>query len=665
MKKSLLVLMAFMPLLFFSCGQKENPTPAPTPVPEEPEVFNVTTKEFNVGKAEGTVEVPVSHNYSYTASVSSDAQTWLSVVETKAVVEGKVTIGYRANTLAQSRTGKVTLKSSKSNTAIEVTITQAAGDPKIEPLAVTKSKVDPKGMTYSVSVDSNDELIVTYDADWVTLTETKAVKEYNFTVAKNDTGADRQAIIKFTSKADSKVSISDTLVQKPANMDPKAISILAIGNSFSQDAMEYLNPMLKELGYETIRLTNLFVSGCSLKTHAENFKEDKAAYTVYSLNDDGNMVAAAELGKASSSLEPDNWDFITVQQASGESGIASSYGQDLDDVVAYIKGFCPYTPLVWHMTWAYAQNSTHADFPKYGSDQMEMYESIVDAVSGKISTNKEFSAVIPSGTAIQNLRTSFFEDNLTRDGYHLSYNIGRVVAAATWAKTLTGKSIDEITFIPKNAEKKDYIFEPDYYPAIKEAVNNASATPMKVTATRSYAPSKSVVPNEDLRKILSGAGYDPSQYEEISYTVMHRGYYNSGASQSSTCAAASPSNFVCAYAGSIATNLSTFAGTKIFEKSQLPVGTLLVVKEGYQYRPEGWTALNATNATRPDNVKTAIVEIDDEWWGSFNFRAFNLTFVSGGTPEKQPELESCFGIFIPKTAVGFGAEDYDQGSWNW
>lgn len=665
MKKSLLALMAFMSLLFFSCGQKENPTPAPEP--EEQEVFNVTTKEFNVDKGEGTVEVPVSHNYSYTASVASDAQAWLFVVETKAVVEGKATIGYRANTLAQPRTGKVTLKSSKSQTAVEVTITQAAGDPKIEPLAVTKSKVDPKGMTYSVSIDSNDELVVTTDAAWVTLSDTKSVKEYNFTVAKNDTGVDRQAIIKFTSKADSKVSISDTLVQKPANLDPKAISILAIGNSFSQDAMEYLNPMLKELGYETIRLTNLFVSGCSLKTHAENFKEDKAAYTVYSLDAEGNMVAAAELGKASSSLEPDNWDFITVQQASGESGIASSYGQDLDDVVAGIRAYCPYTPLVWHMTWAYAQNSTHTDFSKYSSDQMEMYESIIDAVSSKISTNEEFSAVIPTGTAIQNLRTTFFEDNLTRDGYHLSYNIGRVVAAATWAKTLTGRSIDELNFIPQNADKKSYIFEPDFYPAIKEAVNNAATTPMKVTATKTYAPCKSVVPNADLGKILSDAGYDPAQYEEISYTVMHRGYYNSSASQSSTCAAASPSNFVCAYAGSVATNLGTFAGTKIFEKAQLPVGTILVVKSGYQYRPEGWTALNTANASaaRPGNVTTPIVVVDDAWWGSFNYRAFNLTFVSGGTPEKQPDLESCFGIFIPKTAVGFGAEDYGQGSWNW
>lgn len=665
MKKSLLALMAFMSLLFFSCGQKENPTPAPEP--EEQEVFNVTTKEFNVDKGEGTVEVPVSHNYSYTASVSPDAQAWLFVVETKAVVEGKATIGYRANTLAQPRTGKVTLKSSKSQTAVEVTITQAAGDPKIEPLAVTKSKVDPKGMTYSVSIDSNDELDVAIDVDWVKLVNTKAAKEYNFTVTQNNTGADRQAIIKFTSKVDSKVSISDTLVQKPANLDPKAISILAIGNSFSQDAMEYLNPMLKELGYETIRLTNLFVSGCSLKTHAENFKEDKAAYTVYSLDAEGNMVAAAELGKASSSLEPDNWDFITVQQASGESGIASSYGQDLDDVVAGIRAYCPYTPLVWHMTWAYAQNSTHTDFSKYSSDQMEMYESIIDAVSSKISTNEEFSAVIPTGTAIQNLRTTFFEDNLTRDGYHLSYNIGRVVAAATWAKTLTGRSIDELNFIPQNADKKSYIFEPDFYPAIKEAVNNAATTPMKVTATKTYAPCKSVVPNADLGKILSDAGYDPAQYEEISYTVMHRGYYNSSAIQSSTCAAASPSNFVCAYAGSIANNLSTFAGTKIFEKSQLPVGTLLVVKEGYQYRPEGWTALNTANASaaRPGNVTTPIVVVDDAWWGSFNYRAFNLTFVSGGTPEKQPDLESCFGIFIPKTAVGFGAEDYGQGSWNW
>lgn len=656
--------MALMPLLFFSCGEK--PAPTPTPDPEEPEVFNVTTKEFTADKGDGTVEVPVSHNYAYTATVAQDAQSWLFVVGTKAVVDGKATIGYRANTLAKARSGKVTLKSSKSNTAIEVTINQAAGDPTISISSATKVKVNPKGMEYTIAgVTSNDEVVVSSSVAWASL-KSSGESGYVIDVKQNESGEDREAVIKFACKSDANKFVTDTLVQKPANMDPKAISILAVGNSFSVDAMEYLCPMLKELGYETVKLTNLYIGGCSLKTHAENFKEDKAAYTVYTLDADDNMVAAAELGKASDLLEPDNWDYITVQQVSGESGIASSYGQDLDDVVAGIRAFCPYTPLVWHMTWAYAQNSTHADFPKYNSNQMEMYESIVDAVSSKISTNKEFSAVIPSGTAIQNLRTTFFEDNLTRDGYHLSYNIGRVVAALTWAKTFSGKSIEEIKFIPKNADKKDYIFEPDFYPAIKEAVNNAAATPMKVTAcSKDFAPSKSVVPNADLRQMLSDAGYDPAKYEEVQLSIIHRGYYNSSASQASTCAAASPSNFVCAYAGSIATNLGTFAGTKIFEKAQLPVGTILVVKSGYQYRPEGWTALATVNSARPGNVTTPIVVIDDAWWGTFKYRAFNLTFVSGGAPEKQPELDSCFGIFIPKTGVGVGSQDYNSSDWNW
>src|SRR5690606_11638220 len=47
--------------------------------------------------------------------------------------------------------------------------------------------------------------------------------------------------------------------------------------------------------------------------------------------------------------------------------------------------------------------------------------------------------LVPCGTAIQNARTSFIGDNLTRDGYHLDLYIGRFVAACTWFEALFGQ----------------------------------------------------------------------------------------------------------------------------------------------------------------------------------------------------------------------------------
>ena len=59
-----------------------------------------------------------------------------------------------------------------------------------------------------------------------------------------------------------------------------SIKILAIGNSFSVDAMEYLYGMLVDLGYEEIVLGNLYTAGCTRESHATNFQENSASYTV-------------------------------------------------------------------------------------------------------------------------------------------------------------------------------------------------------------------------------------------------------------------------------------------------------------------------------------------------------------------------------------------------
>ena len=111
-----------------------------------------------------------------------------------------------------------------------------------------------------------------------------------------------------------------------------------------------------------------------------------------------------------------DWDFVTLQQASGSSGLADTYG-GLETLIEYVQNKLPETAhakLAWHMTWAYQQNSTHADFGKYDRDQTTMYRSIVSAVNERIVPCGDFAAIVPNGTAVQNARTSFVGDTLTR-----------------------------------------------------------------------------------------------------------------------------------------------------------------------------------------------------------------------------------------------------------
>lgn len=414
---------------------------------------------------------------------------------------------------------------------------------------------------------------------------------------------------------------------------PKSVSILAIGNSFSWDAMEYLYGILKAAGVETVVLGNLYIGGCTLQTHAGHFANNAAEYQ-YRKNTSGTWTSTNSF-KPLSALEEREWDYITMQQASGSSGIASTYDPYLAQLISIVKEKRPNAKLLWHMTWAYQQNSTHSEFPKYNSDQMTMYNAIVSAVQGQVLPTNQFSGVIPCGTAVQNLRSSFIGDTITRDGYHMSYDKGRFVTGLMWARLLTGSSIAGNTYRPSG-----YSYTGKVMAALWESVENAFRTPLAVTQSQ-YAPKPYVLPDE-LVTLFRNAGYDPGQYNALPLTIEQKAYYNSTGGSTLTSAAN----------GSTASNLVQFAATQIFSKSQIPNGSVIVLKDGFQYRPEGWKTLSTKNAgsERPGNVTTSIVTVDDSWWASWNYRAFNL--AKKGNPALsdagQEELLSCFAIFVPK-----------------
>ena len=415
-----------------------------------------------------------------------------------------------------------------------------------------------------------------------------------------------------------------------------AISVLAIGNSFSVDGMEYLYDILKAAGEEKVFLGNLYISGCTLETHDGHFKADDAAYTYYT-NSTGTWNKATAY-KPLAALEEREWDIITLQQASGISGKGDTFDPYLTDLVSIVKEKCPDAKLYWHMTWAYQGNSTHSAFPNYGSDQMTMYNAIVNAVRQKVLTKEEFVKVIPSGTAIQNLRTSLYGDTVTRDGYHLSYDVGRLTAALTWAGIICGADPQRIDWHPTQ-----YVYSETQLDAIREAAANAVRSPY--TITESSYPPEPVVEMETLEDYILAAGKNPSDYTKMDIPFTIFAYYNStNATMLSTMYTLENPNGQ--------TNLHDFCATPIYTKEDLPDGTLIVVKSGFQYRPEGWITLTTKNssATRPQNVTANLTEVNASWWGDWNYRAFNLLKNPRATLSESDAAEVCasFGIFTKK-----------------
>ncbi len=275
-----------------------------------------------------------------------------------------------------------------------------------------------------------------------------------------------------------KVSVTSDngeVIAEPVERSFKSLRILSIGNSFSVDAQEHLYGIARDAGFDNIVLGNLYIGGCSLEGHYSTYVNERASY-IYYKNTTGEWTEKPDTTMLEGIVDED-WDYITLQQASPSSGLADSYEPYLSKLINAVKlnKTNPDAELVWHMTWAYAQDSTYEHFAKYDNDQIKMYESIVNATLENISENPDISFVIPSGTAIQNARESYLGDTLCRDGFHLDYNYGRYLASLTWLHKITGMPIDGIDYIPDGA------FDGECLEVLKECAVNAVKNPYSVT----------------------------------------------------------------------------------------------------------------------------------------------------------------------------------------
>lgn len=236
----------------------------------------------------------------------------------------------------------------------------------------------------------------------------------------------------------------------------KVIKVLAIGNSFSVDAAEaYLDDLAAAEGIKLI-IGNVYIGGCTLETHWKNASQNLPAYSYRKINE-GDSITIPDRTLLSCITDED-WDFITFQQASPNSGNYNSFFPYLINLMDYVKSNATNKDLKFalHQTWAYAANSTHSGFANYKNNQDTMYHAIVNAFQ-QVRHKTGIKLIIPSGTAIQNGRSSAVGDQFCRDGYHLSLDLGRYTAACTWFEILFNKSVIGNDFAPKGLSKYEML----------------------------------------------------------------------------------------------------------------------------------------------------------------------------------------------------------------
>jgi hypothetical protein len=248
----------------------------------------------------------------------------------------------------------------------------------------------------------------------------------------------------------------------------KTLKILAIGNSFSEDATRYLHQFANAAGIST-KIVNLYIGGCPLERHWKNIETDSVEYN-YQLN---GIITERRVSIDEMLLEED-WDVITIQQASHDSGWINTYEPFLGLIVKHIREKAPKAKLYLQETWAYEVDSSHGGFMRYNRNQQEMYERLHDCYTQMAS--RYDLGLIPCGSVIQKVRTlpEFCVPeggvSLCRDGFHMSFDYGRYLLACIWLKKLSGISVKDIAYIPESPVLK-MVPDENLLAVLREAVD--------------------------------------------------------------------------------------------------------------------------------------------------------------------------------------------------
>ena len=221
------------------------------------------------------------------------------------------------------------------------------------------------------------------------------------------------------------------------------MNVLAIGNSFSQDATRYLSQIARAQGVH-LDVVNLYIGGCSLETHYRNILGDKREYLLeVNGQQTGFFVSLKE------ALLSRKWDAVTLQQVSHLSFKKETYYPYIVELVDRVKAYQPKARLLLQETWSYEEGSDRlATIAGYDTAKAMLRD--IQATYAEVAAAEGFDGVIPSGTLFGMMLDEGIQ-KLHRDGFHATLGLGRYALGLLWFGVLTGQSVAENVFCDLDA----------------------------------------------------------------------------------------------------------------------------------------------------------------------------------------------------------------------
>lgn len=316
--------------------------------------------------------------------------------------------------------------------------------------------------------------------------------------------------------------------------DDGIMKILMIGHSLGNDSTYMLPDIARKNGVTNLVMGVLYHSGCRLNQHVDYINNNAAQYAYYefdisteqecwmradstgnfhafhsgdgndTLIEDGTIAQTMAFG-----IQRHDWDIVVMQAGVFEAAgvIDSSYklniAGDIKTIQNYVlendieKGTAP--KFAWNITWTCPSDDMLNDsynkwlYTYFGSAD-EMYDAITRTAKDVAVPAYNWDYVLPSGTALQNARSSKYEPkDLYRDTIHAS-DFGRAIIGYTWFCTLFGKTIEECNIASIDSELlidnlmrntgKDLELTQEQKDILVESVKNAMANPYAVTPSQ-------------------------------------------------------------------------------------------------------------------------------------------------------------------------------------
>ena len=240
------------------------------------------------------------------------------------------------------------------------------------------------------------------------------------------------------------ILLSFCVIKSNAQND-ETLDILLFGHSYGVDCSEHLPKLIEAAGIKTVRIARFIKGNCSLEQRHKYFKDDWTKG--YSECEPGTTEYVTRPCTFKEAVAARKWDYVIFQTSLENQGKYETYQPYLNEMVAYIRNvsnekFGAEPVICWNMFWPvssllkYAQSYTANNrLALYGYDSENMFRQYM-AAAQQMSADTGISNIIPSGTAIMNLRASYLNTPqskaFTRDGYHLSYGEGRYAAACVF-----------------------------------------------------------------------------------------------------------------------------------------------------------------------------------------------------------------------------------------